>query len=270
MNANADILYAMPTWALIPIMLALIFLAIAFGVWRGKARVHAVTATEKAQVSMMQTSLMGLLALLVGFSFSMALGRFNDRSQALVEEANAIGTAWLRTDLETGANRDALRTALADYAAARQEEGRYDVAHANARGETISRSQAAFAAAWATASTAARVTPNPSTAAVVSSLNDMIDAFSAHEASLTRHVPAIVLILQFGVLAFLGWTFGYASGEAGERPPPPMLVMIALIVLLLAMILDLDRPRRGLIEVDQSPLISATAQILAEAGRSAP
>jgi hypothetical protein len=267
MTKPNELLYAIPTIVLIPIMLIMLFAVIALGGRYGQSLSSLVSEAEKLQVSAMQGSLMGLLALLVGFSFSLALSRFNDRSVAVVTEANAIGTAWLRSDLLEGPAKAALQSALADYAAARLAEGQYDITRSEIRKIELEKEAAAFKTAWTIATTAARANPNPVTVALVTALNDMTDSFSSHEASLNRHVPEIVLILQFVTLLFLGWIVGYSSGESGYGPTTPMLVMMALNVLLLALVLDLDRPRRGIIQVDQTPMVIVTTQILFEAGR---
>ena len=261
-------LYAIPTTVLVPVLLALLFGVTILGARRGRRRSAHVSEAERAQVSALQASLMGLLALLVGFSFSLALSRFDDHSVSVVNEANAIGTTWLRSDLLAGTDRDALRSALADYAASRlkttgmtlTDEARYDT--------EVQTSAAVFRTAWKIAADANRIKPNEATGAVVSALNDMIDSFSVLDANLHRHVPEAVLYLLIASLLFLGWVIGLSAGENGMFPPLPVMVLMVLIVLLLALIFDLDRPRRGMLTVDQTPLVTTATQILTEAGRA--
>ena len=267
MNPLNEFLHDVPTILLTPALLVLLFLMIVFGTRSGKRRIKISNEAEKDQVAALRSSLMGLLALIVGFSFSLALGRFDDRSIALVTEANAIGTAWLRTDLLDGPDRDALRSALADYAQSRLSESHINLTQETARENELEKSAAAFKSAWAIATEAARKTPNPATVAVVTALNDVIDSQSSYEASLKRYVPGGVLFLLLLTLLFLGWVVGYCAGEEGGSPPIPMWLMLVLIVLLLALILDLDRPRRGIMVVDQTPMITAITNILVEAGR---
>ncbi|MGV8986257.1 MAG: hypothetical protein ACOH2H_08245 [Cypionkella sp.] len=264
MTRKTEVLYDIPTILLIPMLLVILALVIFHGLRHGKHRAARTSETARTQVSALQSSLLGLLALLLGFSFSLALGRFDDRSVAVVSEANAIGTAWLRTDLLEGAARDDLRKALADYGQNRLAAGAIALTHEGRRDAAVQKASAAFATAWSVATMAARQTPNPATLAVVSALNDMTDSFSSRDAALNRHVPEPVLFLLFSTFLVLGWVLGYSSGVSQERPPSPVVAMVVLIVMLMSLILDLDRPRRGIISVDQTAMRTTVDQILTE------
>lgn len=245
-------------------LLVSMILSILVGTKLGKARSAKTSAEGRAQASALQGSLLGLLALLLGFSFSLALGRYDDRSAAVVNEANAIGTAWLRTDLLPEPARGQLRAALKDYGQARLAAGQINLTQASDRSGFVATSDADFARAWAIASTAARETPNPASVSVIAALNDMIDAFSSRDAALNRHVPEPVLVLLFTTFLFLGWVLGYSTRVAGERPSPPMLAMVLLIIMVMTVILDLDRPRRGIITVNQTAMENTIATITKE------
>ena len=90
-------MYAIPSPILMLALLAAMVLAIYIGTRMGKSRATRTSEEGRAQVTALQGSLLGLLALLLGFSFSLALGRYDDRSVAVITEANAIGTAYLQT-----------------------------------------------------------------------------------------------------------------------------------------------------------------------------
>ena len=267
MTSANEFLYAIPTWVIALILLALSLGMINLGTRFGRKQAKASAAGAETQTKALRASLLGLLALLVGFSFSLAMARFEDRSDALVSEANAIGTAWLRSDLLDGADREALRSALADYAQSRMAAGSFDLSQAADYGSEAQKWETAFTTAWAIGSQAVRKLPNPATMAVASALNDMTDSFAANEAALNRHVPEYVLIMMLVTMLFLSWVVGHASGEDRGRTPVPMVLTIGLIVLLLALIMDLDRPRRGVIQVDQTPMVNTVTHILTEAGR---
>lgn len=267
MNGPNEIMYNVNSLGLMLLLLAAMALSIYFGTRLGKHRVNKTTPEGRAQASALQGSLLGLLALLLGFCFSLALGRYDDRSAAVVSEANAIGTAWLRTDLLAEPARSELRTALKDYASARVEAGRIDLTQLNNRRAYLASSDTYFARAWAIASRTARDTPTPATVAMTNALNDMTDAFSSRDAALNRHVPEPVLFLMFGTFLFLGWVLGYSSRVAGERPSPPMYAMVLLIVLVMTVIIDLDRPRRGVITIAQTAMEKTDIAITAEFNR---
>jgi hypothetical protein len=89
----------------------------------------------------------------------------------------------------------------------------------------------------------------------------MIDALEVRDAALNRHVPEVVLLLLYGTFLMTGSIVGYASGVYGHRASYITYVMVGLIVLLVFVIIDLDRPRRGLIEVSQKSLQDLQASI---------
>jgi hypothetical protein len=89
----------------------------------------------------------------------------------------------------------------------------------------------------------------------IQSLNDVIDAYGTRDAELNRHVPEIVLFLLFGAFILAACLIGYASGVAGHRASFATYILVVLISLLIFLVIDLDRPRRGLIEVPQKSLV---------------
>lgn len=268
MNGTPEVLYNIDTTYLMIGMLVCMALAIFLGAAAGRARAERTTPEGKAHISALQASLLGLMALLLGFSLSLALGRYDSRSAAVVTEANAIGTAWLRTDLLPEPDRRQVRAALAHYVAIRAQAGSVTLVDDATRAQKRGEAEAAFARTWEIASAIARTDPNPATVSVTNALNDMTDAFGNRDAELDRHVPEPVLYLLALTFIFLGWMMGFAPRVAGERPPRTMAAMIVLIVLLLFVIIDLDRPRRGLIEVDQTAMRSLAASISAEMART--
>jgi hypothetical protein len=93
----------------------------------------------------------------------------------------------------------------------------------------------------------------------------MIDAYSARQATLDRHVPEVVLFMLLGTLLLACALVGYVSGIAGQRAPFATYVLVTLIVLLVFIIIDLDRPRRGLIEVRQDNMLELRDAIVGTA-----
>lgn len=253
---SAELMYDFPSYFIAAVLFALMLAAILLGVALGNRQKRTETEESKNQANAVQGSLLGLLALLLGFTFSLSLGRFDQRSVEVVNEANAIGTAWLRTDLLSDTRRDDARTLLLQYAVSRIEAAQVSAADEVARGALLAQAEGIFADLWRLASTEAREVGNPVAMGFVSSLNDMIDALSNRDFAINRHVPELVLFLLFGTFILLGGVVGYSSAIAGVRPGVPVYALMVLIVILVFLIIDLDRPRRGLIEIDQSKLIS--------------
>lgn len=255
MNEQSELMYDIPSYfvslGLFALMVAAMFLASAFG----KAQSSAVDTEARSQANAVQGSRLGFLALLLGFTFSLALGRYDQRSAEVVNEANAIGTAWLRTDLVSDPRRDEVKALLVRYGTVRASAAVVPADEQDRRAELVRAAEEVFAKLWLEATAEARDVGGPVAMAFAASLNDMVDALSTRDAAIDRHVPELVLFLLFGTFIMLGAVTGYASGVSNVRPGVPIYAMMALIVVLVFLIVDLDRPRRGLIEVDQSKLI---------------
>ncbi len=254
MSGTRDLLYDIPSAVISLGLLAAMLLAMVAAYFIGSRSQRRTTEEGRSQTTAVQGSMLGLLALLLGFTFSLGLSRHDTRSVAVVEEANAIGTAWLRTDLLPEDLRISAKEDLRRYARLRLEAAEVSADQHQTRKRLVANAEAAFAELWAQAAEHAEGKGGPAAVSYAASLNDMIDALGARDAAIERHVPEIVLFMLFGTFILSGAMLGFSSGLAGSRPATPVYLMLVLIVLLVFMIIDLDRPRRGLIEVDQRPL----------------
>ncbi len=220
----------------------------------------------KSHVNTIQGSLLGVLALLLGFTFSLSLQRFDARSQAVIAEANSIGTATLRADLLPPAARAETQDLLRKYLDLRVRAGTVSLDRNAERNAILLETNQVLDSLWQHALQAAVENPNPVTTGLfIQALNEMIDAYGSRDAALNRHVPETVLFLMFGTFILTVSLVGFASGMAGKRATFPTYVLVGLVVLLVFVIIDLDRPRRGFIEVSQQSLIDL--QIQQEAAR---
>lgn len=256
-------MYDVPSYIISLVLFLLMAGALRLGRVFGKRRKNRENEDSKGHTNAVQGSLLGILALLLGFTFSLSLGRFDERSAEVVNEANAIGTAWLRTDLVSDARRDRVKQLLIQYGQIRQDTVRISAIEETRRADLIAKAEVVFANLWLLAAEEAREASNPVSMGFVASLNDMIDALATRDAAINRHVPELVLYLLFGTFVLLGGVIGYSSAITDVRPGLPVYSLMILIIILVFLIMDLDRPRRGLIEVDQSKLISTVAAMQA-------
>lgn len=210
----------------------------------------------KALTGAIQGSILGLLALLLGFTFSMSMQRYDARNQALINEANAIGTVILRVQLLPEAYRQPVAAMLDDYVELRIAAAQVDLTQFQARKAFNQQLAELQNTIWAAAVEAAQSSPSPvTTGAFITALNDMIDRQGERSAMLQMQVPEVVLLLLFVVFMCSGGILGYSSGLGGRRVVAPTVMVSFLIALIVFIIIDLDRPRRGLIQVDQSSLL---------------
>lgn len=232
-------------------------LSMEIGLQIGRRKAATVNESTKSQINAIQASMLGLLALVLGFTFSLALQRYDDRSQTVVKEANAIRTTYLRAQLLPVSMRDELQTLVRRYLDIRIQESRFTLVDTAIREPLLLQTNQMIEELWRYARRAAEEDVQFVTSGLfIQSLNELIDAFGTSDAVLNRHIPEIVFFLLFVTFAMTATILGCASGIAGNRPPFATIVLVALIVLVTFMVIDLDRPRRGLIQISYESLIS--------------
>jgi hypothetical protein len=227
---------------------------------------HGHDDDSKGHVNATAASTLGIVGLLLAFTFSLALQRFDARSDAVVDEANAIGTAYLRAQLLPTPVRADVMKQLRDYVDARVAADSLSPVDQEWRSllDQAARMQNTL---WRSARRAAELEPNPVTSGLfIQSLNELIDSFGKREAALNRRVPDAVLWLMFATFVLSGLIVGYAAGVGGRRPSWVTFGMVALMAALVLVILDLDRPRRGLIRVSEKNLLELQAAIKDDPG----
>jgi hypothetical protein len=194
--------------------------------------------------------LLGLLGLLLAFTFGMAGQRFDWRKTLVLEEANAIGTAWLRTDLIPEPQAEQARRVLRAYA-----EARLDVATTARRADGIARSERLQAELWAITAAAAKASPTPPAALFVAAVNEVIDMHGRRvQAALRNPIPPTIFATLFAVSILVLGATGYAHGLGGDRSALASLLLTLVLAVVIALILDLDRPYEGLLTVSQQAI----------------
>jgi len=257
-----DILYGYNSALIALILFILIVLANECGYRYARRTTSQANGGVTSQTNAIQAGMLGLLALLLGFSFNMALQRYDIRSAAVLEESNAIGTANLRAELLPELQSTRATALIREYVLVRVEGGKTVTIDQDRRRTDIEKTAMLQAQLWRIAQEAANIDPRPVTAGLfLQSINDVIDAYGVRQAALQKHVPEVVLFLLIAIFVISGSVQGYASGLAGGRPWLATVSLAGLIVLVVFIVIDLDRPRRGLIEVDQSSMIDLSLQL---------
>lgn len=205
----------------------------------------------------LESAVLGLLALLLGFSFSMAVSRYDLRRQLEVEEANSIGTTWLRTETLPEPARSTERQLLRQYVPIR-----LDFFNAGTDQLAITRSLADGGALqqkiWDVAAADASIHRDPISSLFLSTLNDSIDATEKRTAAFENRIPAaawILLLLVAGVSSLL------VGMGASKRSRGLLLALPLVVACAMTLILDLDSPRSGLVRVPQNSMERVAAQV---------
>lgn len=257
---QSTLLYEFPSLAITAALFAMIVIVNEVGFNIGRYIQNRTDEEVRSLTGAIQASILGLLALLLGFTFSMSIQRHDNRTEALIAEANAIGTVQLRAQLIPEQYRTGVSDLLKTYVDLRIDVGTIDMTRNEERSDYDARISDVQTQLWSLAVKAVEDDPRPVTSGVfLTALNDLIDAQGKRSALLQMHVPEIVLLLLFLVFVASGGILGYSSGLSGKRVVAPTLMVSFLIALIVFIIIDLDRPKRGLIQVNQSPMLMLQA-----------
>lgn len=194
-------------------------------------------------------SLLGLMALLLSFTFGMAAGKFEGRRQIVVEEANDIGTAVLRCDLYPDSVRNLLRSDFKSYVDARIAY--YDAGDDQKQiQETLARADSISAQCWVkVAAFSQRPNSLVMTAQMVPALNAVIDIVSTREASRVNVVPRLIMYVLALLTLMSSFLAGYGS-KGHERNLVLVFAFTVMTTLALYLVFELDRPRQGYINLE--------------------
>ncbi len=251
--------FSLSSWAVALIIFALIAAVTGAGVLLGRhLREHHETLREPFGV--LQGALLGVVGLILAFGLSLAVGRYEDRRAAVVSDANAIGTTYLRAQLLAEPARTRSLTLLRQYTdlAIRMS---HEVPNSAAMQRTTSAEDLLQRQLWSLAGQAIGAAPIASAPRLyVDALNAMIDAQTVRLSALNNRVPGSVLALEvFGAAAALGLLGLYLSVLG--RGLWPMVAATALVTMLLLVTFDLDRPTRGLITIPDTAYVSLRASM---------
>lgn len=206
-----------------------------------------------------EAAVFGLLGLLLAFAFSGAASRFEARRHLVAEEANAIGTAYLRVALLPVDAQAPLRELFRRYLNARIEAYR-NLTDTTATEARLSEAVALQGDIWDHALSAFRRPDSPGHAAMLltPALNQMIDITTTRLVASQNHPPKVIYLLLGGLSLVSAMLVGYVTSGAKGRSWFYPLLFAATMSLTLYVILDLEHPRLGLIRVD------AADQVLVE------
>lgn len=195
-------------------------------------------------------AIFGLMGLLIAFTFSGAASRFDDRRQLIVEEANAIGTAYLRLDLLQSEPRDKLKDLFRQYLDTRLETYRR-MANREEAQEEFELSVKLQSQIWQRAVSACQAEGNPpTTMLLLPALNAMIDITNTRASAFQFHPPSAIFAMLFLLTLASALLAGYGMAGGTTRSWTHMLSFSAALSVAVFVILDLEFPRHGFIRLD--------------------
>lgn len=250
----------MPLWLVVVILIIAMGAAYEAGMWlhvRLRSRADAARR-DSGDESQALAGVFGLLALLMAFAFSLALDRYEERRALVTAEGNAVGTFAVRLQLLPPAQRAPLHSELRDYAAARLDLSSTDDSTVAGQLRVDRLYDALGRSLYAKL---AEAPPDVRTSLLVQAFDTLGDAATERRAARSARLPTPVLALLMLYCIAGAAMLGYAVAAVGARHRISATVFFLLLGLAFATVLDLDRPRGGMIVVPQDELELAVAQL---------
>jgi hypothetical protein len=232
------------------------FLSLWLAAWVGGGvrRRHDLTEELRSDFAVVLAASLTLLGLIIGFSFSMATGRYDLRKTYEEAEANAIGTEYVRADLLAPGEASHVRGLLRQYTDLRIEfyntRNWDDLTQINQQTERIQNQL------WAAASQSAMAQPTPVRALAVAGMNDVLNSQGYTQAAWWNRIPVGAWCLMFAIAVACNVLLGYGSRKMGARL---FMVLPLLVAISFFLIADIDSPRGGVIRVHPQNLESLRA-----------
>ena len=203
-----------------------------------------------------QTAMLTLLGLLIGFTFSMAVSRYDQRKNYEEAEANAIGTEYVRADLLPAADASKVRDLLRSYL---QQRIRFYTIREEFELRQIDASTAQLQSdLWNAVRTPSAASPTPVTALAVAGMNDVLNSQGYTQAAWWNRIPSSAWGLMAAIALFCNLLIGYAAGQMWR---PLFFILPLAVAISFFLIADMDSPRRGLIQVQPQNLISLSQSL---------
>ena len=231
-----------------PFLLFIItFLLLWFAAWSGmslRSRRSELSESMRSDYSVIVGATLTLLGLLIGFTFSMATTRYDQRKTLEEEEANAIGTEYTRADFLPAQDSTRVQDLLRHYTGLRI---RFYTTRNQAELRSIDTETSKLQSQlWTTVAAAAKLQPNPLSALASSGMNDVLNAQGYTQAAWWNRIPIAAWILMFLIAALSNILLGY--GMHGKATVLAVILPLAVSISFF-LIADIDSPRRGVIRV---------------------
>ena len=263
---SQQLLDGIPLWGVYLAIIALFFVSVEAGLLLGKWRSpQAITEGLTAQTVTVLGALLSLNGFLLGFTFSNAGSQFDVRRNLVIQDANAIGTAFLLTETLPEPQRSNSRRLLGEYL------GRRHLIRTESRPEIIALSESLHNRLWAEASVVAQDDRTPIIATYLNSLGRIIDihAERANTEEWVRIPGMIFLTLAF--LSVLSMTMtGFLLALRKRRYGIPTALMVIAYATTFLLVIDLDRPVHGLFSVSHNMMVELRDDIQGRLDREFP
>ena len=253
-----ELMDSLPLWGALLVTIGLVLASNEFGYRLGTFRRDTQEKDAPPQVVSMTGAHVGLLAFILAFSFSLAAGHYGDRKQLLLEEVNAIETAYLRAELIDAPQGDNIRSLLAEYSAARATLSTPDTIAG-----VIEKSQVIQGDIWAEIKTLSKKEKlSVLDSLLVQAINNVFDLHEKRVfAGLHSRIPPNIWVTLYVVLILSMLGMGFSAGLAAKRSPVASLALALSFSMVMFVIADLDRPTAGVMRGDQTIMVQLAERL---------
>lgn len=249
----------LPLWAVFVLTLVICIGAVEAGAaLAGLALRQKKDKEPEAPLGSLVGAVLGLLAFILAFTFGITASRFDARKQLVLEEANAIGTTYLRAGLLPQTQGLEVRRLLREYA-----DIRVTATLENAQ-EALKKSEDIHRRLWSQAKALVQEDVDSEIRSLfIASLNELIDLHQSRKTvALQYRIPGTVWLSVYLLSVLSMLTVGYQVGMSGTRRLRGTPVLAAAFSLVILMIADIDRPGEGLMRVSQQPIADVQQMML--------
>ena len=247
-----------PLWGVLCMTIFIVWAAIEAGFWSGARLGKKPGFDNEVQITAITGAHLALLAFIFAFTFGMAASHYDDRKGVILDEANAIETAYLRTFLVADPQGEKIRALLRQYTGLRARASDPDKILDILSGSTLLQSQI-----WDEIEALAegdQFTVKHSL--LVQSINEMFDLHQQRVfVGVGNRIPQTIWIALYAILLFSMIGMGFHSGIKGARSPIPSAALALSFSIVLFLIADLDRPRSGILRADQSMIVELSERL---------
>jgi len=262
-SINIPLLYRMPIAATLVVFIVILLAALECGFRLGiRRRVLWKDAhSEAGGGGLVQNATLALLGLMIAFTYSFTVSHYETRKRDVIEEANALGTAFLRAGLEKERGGLELQMALLEYARTRvvtpENSATFEIDQA-----MLDRTLAAQSKIWSATEQVMMAGPvNPLEVALMTSINEVIDMHTERVTTGFDTLPQVVFWTLLFIAAVAVMIGGYTTGLSGMMCRYRMFAFILVLAATIHLIVDFDRSMRGFISISQKPMLSTIADM---------
>jgi hypothetical protein len=247
-----SVLDYLPLWVLFALTIILSMVCIEFGFRLGRLGKNRAIGEQSEPIGVMVGATFALLAFVLAFTFNMAASRYDLRRQLVLDEANAVGTTFIRAELLPTPYRDEIKDLLREYVNIRIEA----VSHPEKLTTNLLRSEELHRLLWKQAVAVTEQYPGLTNNLFIESLNTVIDLHSKRiTAGMRERIPGTIWISIYLVACLAMMAIGYHSGISGSNRSVVVIFQALAFAAILVLIADLDRPQEGLLKVGQQAMI---------------